>query len=68
MFGLAIGWFTLEAFKKELGWYYQAALLVVFFGFFASVFWKSSPGLLGGLVLGTGLALLLWGMKKKKSE
>lgn len=66
VFGLAIGWLTLTAFKREGAWYYQAVVLVVFFGFFASVFWKSDPGLLGGLTLGTGLAMLLWGMKKAK--
>jgi F0F1-type ATP synthase assembly protein I len=64
IFGLAIGWLTLTAFKRETPWYYQAVLLVVFFGFFASIFWKSDPGLLGGLTLGTGLALLIWGMRK----
>jgi hypothetical protein len=39
---------------------------VVFFGFFAAVFWKSDPGVLGGLTLGTGLALLLWGMRQPR--
>ncbi len=66
IFGLGVGWLTLTAFKRETPWYYQAVLLVVFFGFFASIFWKSDPGLLGGLTLGTGLALLLWGRSKPK--
>ena len=66
VFGVALGWLTLTAFKRETPWYYQAVVLVVFFGFFAAVFWKSDPGVLGGLTLGTGLAILLWGMRRAK--
>lgn len=68
VFGVALGWFTITAFKRETSWYYQAIVLVVFFGFFAVVFWKSDPGVLGELTLGTGLALLLWGMRKPKAK
>jgi|APHig6443717497_1056834.scaffolds.fasta_scaffold320512_1 uncharacterized membrane protein YesL len=68
VFGVALGWLTLTAFKRETPWYYQAVVLVVFFGFFAAVFWKSDPGVLGGLTLGTGLALLLWGMRQPKAK
>ena len=69
VFGFALGWFTITAFKRETPWYYQAVVLVVFFGFFAIVFWKSDPGVLGELTLGTGLALLLWGgMKQPKGK
>jgi len=68
VFGLGLGWFTLEAFKRETQWYYQAVLLVVFFGFFAAVFWQSTPAVLGGLALGTGLAFLLWGRKKNPEK
>lgn len=68
LFGLAIGWFTLTAFKRETTWHYQAVLLVVFFGFFAAVFWNSNPGVLGGLTLGTGLAILFWGMRKANEK
>jgi F0F1-type ATP synthase assembly protein I len=68
VFGLAVGWLTLTAFKRETPWYYQAVLLVVFFGFFAAVFWNSNPGVLGGLTLGTGLAILLWGMRKANEK
>lgn len=66
VFGVALGWFTITAFKRETSWYYQAVVLVVFFGFFAIVFWKSDPGVLGELTLGTGLALLLWGRRQPR--
>lgn len=68
VFGLAIGWLTLTAFKRETTWHYQAVLLVVFYGFFAAVFWQSNPGMLGGLTLGTGLAILLWGMRRAEPK
>ena len=66
VFGVALGWFTITAFKRETSWYYQAVVLVVFFGFFAIVFWKSDPGVLGELTLGTGLAFLLWGRRQPR--
>lgn len=68
VFGLALGWLTLAAFKKETTWHYQAVLLVVFFGFFAAVFWHSNPGMLGGLTLGTGAAVWIWGIRKPSEK
>jgi hypothetical protein len=68
VFGVGLGWFTITAFKRETSWYYQAVVLVVFFGFFTAVFLKSDPGVLGELTLGTGLAFLLWGRRQPKAK
>ena len=66
--GLALGWFILEALKRNFAWYFQAVLLVVVFGFFGWIITGTSAGVVGALTLCTGLALLLWGRKKETEK
>ena len=67
VFGLGLGWFALDAYRKE-NWQLQIA---VFLGFvFTAVGFAEflSAGSLGMFTLGAGGALLMWGMSKDKKK
>ena len=68
VFGLAIGKFALEFLKKgEHPWQFQTAFFLGVIALliaslrFAHIF-------LGGMSLGVGLAILIWGLPKKKTD
>lgn len=65
--GLGLGWFSLDAYRKE-NWQTQVTSLAAFV--FAAVGLAKflSPGALGMFALGAGGALLLWGKGKDKKE
>ena len=64
VFGIAAGWFTLNAFQQpERHWQLQAAVFLGFFFFVALLAAFTSPGGVGGFALGAGGALLFWGLK-----
>lgn len=65
--GLGLGWFALDAYRKE-SWQMQVA---AFLGLvFAAVGLAKflSAGALGMFALGAGGALLMWGMSKGKKK
>lgn len=67
IFGLGLGWFALEAFRKE-SWQLQIA---VFLGFVFSIVGLAkflSAGALGMFGIGAGGAMLMWGMSKGKKK
>jgi len=67
VFGLGLGWFALDAYRKE-NWQLQAT---AFLGFvFAAVGFAKylSAGSLGMFAIGAGGALLMWGMSKDKKK
>jgi len=67
VFGLGLGWFALDAYRKE-NWQLQIA---VFLGFvLAAVGFAEylSAGAMGMFSLGAGGALLMWGMSKDKKK
>jgi len=64
VFGVASGWFTLFAFRQEEPkWQLQTAVFLGFFLFVALLFRFTSPGGVGAFALGSGIALLYWGLK-----
>jgi NhaP-type Na+/H+ or K+/H+ antiporter len=69
IFGVMLGWMCWNVYKKaEFPWQYQAVFLVVFFGFFAAMFWKLNPGVLAALVAGTGITFLVLANRKAKPD
>ena len=67
VFGLGLGWFALDAYRKE-SWQPQVA---AFLGFVFAVVGLAkflSPGSLGMFTLGAGGAMLMWGMSKGKKK
>ncbi|OQY31099.1 MAG: hypothetical protein B6I38_06330 [Anaerolineaceae bacterium 4572_5.1] len=67
VFGLGLGWLTLEAFRKD-SWQLQTA---AFLGFVIAAVGMAkyvSAGSLGMFAAGAGAAMLMWGMKKDKQE
>ena len=67
VFGLGLGWFALDAYRKE-SWQLQVA---AFLGFvFGTVGFAKylSAGSLGMFAIGAGGALLMWGMSKDKKK
>jgi hypothetical protein len=67
VFGLGIGWFTLEAFKKG-AWQLRIAVFLGFIGLAIALSTFVTGGALGGYALGAGIALLVWGMPKKEEK
>jgi len=66
-FGLGVGWFTLQAFKKD-AWQLQIAVFLGFVGTAIAMtrFLSGHGGALGAFALGAGGALLFWGMPRKE--
>jgi len=66
-FGITSGWFTWQAFNQaEEGWQLKAIVFAVFFLFIALLARYTSPGGLGGYLLGAAGAFLFWGMIDRK--
>jgi hypothetical protein len=65
-FGLGVGWFTLQAFKKDT-WQLQIAVFLGFVGTAIAMtrFLSGHGGALGAFALGAGAALLFWGLPRK---
>ncbi len=65
VFGVGVGWFTLQASDWYRGqWQFGVAAYLGLLGTFALIgHWISGAGTLGGFGLGAGLALLIWGMR-----
>ncbi|NOY97986.1 MAG: hypothetical protein GXP40_02120 [Chloroflexi bacterium] len=67
VFGLGVGWFTLEAFRKE-AWQLQIAVFLGFVGLAIAMTRFATAGALGMFGIGAGAALLLWGRSKKEEK
>ncbi len=63
--GLGVGWFTLQAFKKD-AWQLQIAVFLGFVGTAIAMAHFLSAGALGAFALGAGVALLFWGLPRKQ--
>jgi hypothetical protein len=70
VFGVGVGWFTLQASNWNRGhWQFSIAAYLGLLGTFALIgHWISGAGTLGGFGLGAGLALLIWGMRGGSSS
>ncbi len=67
VFGLAVGWFSLDAYRKG-SWQLQIAAILGFFGLTAIFVRFATAGALGAFALGSGAAVLFWGLQKQKGE
>jgi hypothetical protein len=68
-FGVTTGWFTLYAFhSEEKTWQLQGLVFSVFLLFVALLARASSPGALGGFLLGAAAAFIFWGIIKGQKE
>ena len=72
MFGLGIGWFALEGFRKsQQNWQLQIAVflgLVALSGIMIYTLYYNAPSALGLYGIGFGVAMFLWGIPKKKDD
>ncbi len=76
VFGVAVGWLTVQAFKRDLlGWQMPlAALLGILAAFVLLGYWVEGGGTLGMFGLGAGAGVLVWGLigsrpaKKEEEE
>jgi predicted permease len=66
--GLALGWLVLDLLKKAADWQLQIAVFLGFVGLIIAMAYYLSWGALGAFGIGAGVAILLWGMPKKKKE
>ncbi len=66
--GLALGWLVLDLFKKITNWQFQIAVFLGFVGLIIAMANYLPWGALGAFAIGAGVAILLWGMPKKKKE
>lgn len=68
LFGLAFGWLVLDTLKKTTLWQVQIALFAILAGLVIAIAVFSGVGALGGLTLGLGIAVLVWGLPKKEKK
>ena len=72
VFGVALGWFTLFAFRALAeNWQLKVAVFLGFLALVAVVVRFETAGSEGGFALGAGIALLIWGLRgsgKKEEE
>jgi hypothetical protein len=65
VFGVAIGWFTLYAYRElAQNWQLKIAVFLGFLAFSAALVRFESAGAEGAYVLGTGAAMLIWGLRQ----
>ena len=64
-FGVGAGWFAIYAFRKaHPQWQLQIAVFLGYFFFIAMAIRFTSAAGIGGFTLGTGAALLFWGLRE----
>ncbi|MBM3152302.1 MAG: hypothetical protein FJZ96_08915 [Chloroflexi bacterium] len=68
VFGLGIGWLALDLLRKAQAWQLQIAVYLGFVGLAIAMAYYLPWGALGMFTIGAGLAILMWGMPKKKKE
>jgi NhaP-type Na+/H+ or K+/H+ antiporter len=66
--GVALGWLSLDLLKKAVNWQLQIAVFLGFLGLVIAMAYYLPWGTLGAFAIGAGVAILLWGMPKKKKE
>lgn len=66
--GLGLGWLVLDLFKKAANWQFQIALFLGFVGLIIAMAYYLPWGALGAFAIGAGVAILVWGLPKKKKE
>ncbi|MFN3742446.1 MAG: hypothetical protein ACK4VW_07225 [Anaerolineales bacterium] len=67
IFGLAAGWMSLDAYRKE-SWQVQIAALLGLFALMGIFVRFATAGALGAFALGAGLGVLFWGLRKEEKE
>ncbi|MEJ5240766.1 MAG: hypothetical protein WHS87_06185 [Anaerolineales bacterium] len=67
VFGLAAGWLSLDAYRKGT-WQLQVAAVLGFFALTAIFVRFATAGALGAFALGSGVAVLFWGLRRHKEE
>ena len=68
VFGLGMGWLALDLLKKLEPWQAQVIVFLGLAGLTIAMAVFTTMGALGAFVAGIGVAILIWGMPKKKKE
>ncbi len=68
VFGVAIGWLTIDLLKKAKDWPLQAIVFTVLAGLMIAMAVYLSWGALGAFGIGTGVAIIIWGIPRKKKN
>ena len=68
VFGLGIGWLAVDLLHKAEAWQFQAVVFLGLLGLSIAIVDFQSWGAMGGFFIGLGVAILMWGMPKKKKE
>jgi NhaP-type Na+/H+ or K+/H+ antiporter len=68
VFGLGIGWLAVDLLRKVSAWQFQAIIFLGLLGVAIALVVFSSWGAMGAFFIGLGVAIILWGMPKKKKE
>jgi NhaP-type Na+/H+ or K+/H+ antiporter len=68
VFGLGMGWLALDLLKKLEPWQAQVIVFLGLAGLAIAMAVFTTMGALGAFVAGIGVAILIWGMPKKKKE
>ncbi len=67
VFGLAVGWFSLDAYRKG-SWQLQVTAILGFFALAAIFVRYATAGALGAFALGSGTAVIFWGLRKQEAK
>ena len=67
-FGLGAGWLAIQAVRMKIWQFAVATALGLFAVFVLVAYWLDSPGTLGGLGLGVGLAFVIWGVGRVRGD
>jgi hypothetical protein len=68
LFGVGIGWLAVDLLKKATDWPLQAVVFTVLAGLMIAMVNFLSWGALGAFGIGVGIAILVWGIPRKKKE
>lgn len=68
LFGVGIGWLALDLIKKAKDWPLQAIVFTVLAGLLISLVVFLDWGALGAFAIGVGIAIIVWGIPKKKKD
>lgn len=68
VFSIAIGWLTIDLLKKAKDWPLQAIVFTVLAGLTIAMTVFLPWGALGAFGIGTGVAIIIWGIPRKKKD
>jgi len=68
VFGLGIGWLAVDLLRQAKAWQFQAIVFLGLAGLAIAMVDFLAWGAMGAFCIGVGVAILLWGMPKKKKK